>query len=166
MTHVVTGRENADSPKRIVVGAINNELANRVPGHFEGGPKSENPRTVFILNPYPEEMAPPFHMANWNQTALLKWYGVISPEPIGIERLDIIDHDLDGQYHIALWATASRGWHINFSGEIIKEIRTAGPYLEAELLQVFPMNEEVKQVHAPSYGADLTETIPLIDSSP
>lgn len=166
VTHVVTGREHSGSQKRIVLGAINNALADDVPGPFPDGPKSENPRTVFILNPYPTEMAPPFHKDNWEQTALLKWYGVISPEPFGIEKLDIIDHDRDGQFHISLWATGGRGWNIKFSGEIIEEIRTAGPLLDVSLHQVFPQNDELEQALNHSDRVNGPETISLKDGSP
>ena len=151
LTHVLIGSKNSNTRKRLVVGGINNSFASQIPGPFSSGPKSNYPRSVFVLNPFRSETAPSGYGYDPRPSPLLEWYGIISPEPIGIERLDIIDDDYDGEFHITIWANAGRGWNFDFSGELINEIRTAGPYLKAELHQIHPKNDlELQLSHSVS----------------
>lgn len=141
LTHLLVGSEDKDSQKRLILGGINNTLAAEVPGPFRDDPKSNFPRSIFVLNPFPAPAAPIGTAFRAASHPLLDWYGVISPEPIGIEKLDIVDGDYDGKNHITLWANAGTVWTFDFSGNQVGVPINVPPYEPAEFVSVYPFNE-------------------------
>ena len=105
------GSEGAELPRRILIGAINNDLGPLVEG--DGYVYS-----VFQLDPRNVAgEAPPYFGQSERGTEV--WYGLVSPRNAGFHRLEILDHDADGKNEICIWTGKGHVIYTDFAGRVI-----------------------------------------------
>jgi hypothetical protein len=138
ITNAMAGSPTKEDRKKIIFEAINNDYSDLIPGPFPDAPKSKYPHAIFMLDPLPTSYAPPFHQDFHAGFGQLKWYNLISPEPIGLERLDIIDPNQNGNYVISAWLDAGKVFYLDFNGDKTAEFPTAGTLRDVELVKIYP----------------------------
>ena len=141
ITKATAGCSQKGGRKKIIFEAINNQYAKLIPGPFPDSPKSDNPRAIFMLDPVPAETAPPFHDSPIKGIKQLQWYQLISPEPTGLDRLDIVDKNHNGHYQIAAWFSAGQVLYLDFSGKVIDGVPVTKNNRPIRLVEVYPNDE-------------------------
>ena len=105
-----TGAEIVGSPKRIVVGGINNDMSAFVKG-------TGYVSCVFMLDPARTAGEAPPYFGKMSQGTEL-WYGLILPPGQGLHSVDISDVNHDGRNQVYVWDDRGHAFCIDFRGRV------------------------------------------------
>ncbi len=111
LAHVVAGSPSGSPPLYLVVGGVNNDLTH-------DPTRQKLAYCVFLLKPSSASgEAPPYRGSIGRGTH--QWYGLIHPEGVRIDHLNVQDHDGDGKYEICVWTTLGHALYLDFTGHVV-----------------------------------------------
>lgn len=125
---VLIASKTPQHPRRIVVGAVNNDLRGAFSAEHSIG-------ALFCLDPGEiHGEAPPY--AGRSERGSHVWYGVFLPENQSVERLEVLDRDHDGETEISVWTSTGHVFYLTFEGEIVGRARSDGAQGESRFGQL------------------------------
>lgn len=115
---VAIGSKTPQHPRRIVVGAVNNDLRGAFGAEHSIG-------ALFCLDPREIHGEAPPYFGRVGRGPYL-WYGVFLPESQSVQRLDLLDRNRDGEAEISVWTSTGHVFYLSFEGEVIGRARSDG----------------------------------------